>query len=74
MGKRRQEKLRRAELRLCSDEISELKTELISAYQRFDGTADADALDACIFEIGALRSRYNTAIKHYREKFYTDQR
>ena len=72
MGKRKQEKQHIAELRLCAEEISELKTELMSAYQRFDCTTDSDALDACVFEIGALRSRYNTAIKHYRQKYYSE--
>lgn len=71
MGKRKQEKQRREELSLCAQEISALKSELNDAYARFSDTRDSDSLDACIFEIGALRCRYNSAIKHYKQSYYT---
>ena len=63
-------KAHRAELSHLSCEIGNIRGSLDEAYQHFNNTADPDVLDACIFEISALRSRYNTALKHYRERFY----
>lgn len=68
--KKRDEKARRAELTRCAEEIGAIRSGLDEAYAQFNSTTDGDTLDACIFEISALRSRYNTAIKSYREKFY----
>lgn len=71
MAKKKQdEKTRRAELQRCAEEIGAIRSGLDEAYAQFNSATDGDSLDACIFEISALRSRYNTAIKSYREKFY----
>lgn len=67
---KRSEQARRAELSRCMTEIGGIRDNLGEAYTQFNSTSDPDALDACIFEISALRSRYNTALKHYRERFY----
>lgn len=67
---KRSEKMRRAELSRCAGEIGTIRESLGEAYSQFNSTSDPDALDACIFEISALRSRYNTALKHYRDRFY----
>ncbi len=64
------EKALQADLSLVASEISSLQSSLDEAYTHFNNTTDPDALDACIFEINALRSRYNTALKKYREKFH----
>lgn len=72
MGKKKLEKQRCFELSLCRQDICQLQNELRDAYARFASTNDSDALDACIYEIGALRSRCNAAIKHYRQRYYTD--
>lgn len=50
-------------------EIGRLRESLDEAYLHFNSTTDPDALDACIYEISALRSRWNTAYKHYKNKF-----
>lgn len=63
-------KAKRAELDRCLTELGGIRESLGEAYAQFNSTSDPDALDACIFEISALRSRYNTAFKHYRERFY----
>ena len=63
-------KARKAELSRYASEIGSIRGCLDEAYTQFNSTTDPDALDACIFEISALRSRYNTALKHYRERFY----
>jgi len=67
---KRNEKIRRAELERYNCEIGSIRDSLSDAYLQFNSTADPDTLDACIFEISALRSRYNTALKHYRNRFY----
>ena len=63
-------KMRRKELKRVAGEIGCIRSSLDDAYTQFNNTTDPDALDACIFEISALRSRYNTALKHYREWYY----
>ena len=65
-SKRKEEKRQRLELNCAVSEIIGLQSSLDQAYTQFNSTADKDALDACIFEISALRSRYNTALKHYK--------
>ena len=67
---KRNEKARRAELEHFAGEIGSIRSSLDEAYTQFNSTADPDSLDACIFEISALRSRYNTALKHYRDSYY----
>ena len=68
--KKRNEKARRAELKHFAGEIGSIRSSLDEAYTQFNSTSDPDSLDACIFEISALRSRYNTALKHYRDSYY----
>ena len=63
-------KMRQKELKRVAGEIGTIRSSLDDAYSQFNNTTDPDALDACIFEISALRSRYNTALKHYREWYY----
>lgn len=67
-AKKQKEKIRRSELEHAATEIESIRESLSQAYQQFNNTTDTDALDACIFEISALRSRYNTALKHYRKR------
>jgi hypothetical protein len=69
-NKKRHAKARKAELDRYACEIGSIRESLNDAYSQFNNTADPDALDACIFEISALRSRYNTALKHYRQWYY----
>ena len=66
---KRERKLRQKEQELAMAEISNLRDRLSETYAFFDRTTDPDALEACVYEINALRSRYNTAFKHYRERF-----
>ncbi|MGI5985226.1 MAG: DUF2508 family protein [Clostridiales bacterium] len=68
--KKRDEKTRRRDLDNAVTEIGNIRNSLNDAYTHFNNTTDPDALDACIFEISALRSRYNTALKHYRDRYY----
>jgi len=68
-AQKRAEKTRRKECRRDEDEMAAIRGCLDEAYCHFNDATDTDALDACIYEISALRSRYNTALKHYRQKY-----
>lgn len=67
---KKEQRIRARELELAAMEISGLRGSLDEAYSHFNLTTDPGAVDACVFEINALRARYNTALKHYREKYY----
>ncbi len=66
---RKEKRSRTREMDMAEAEINGLRGRLDEAYAFFDRTTDPDALEACVYEINALRSRYNTAFKHYRERF-----
>ena len=67
---KKEERKRLYELQQRADEIFSLQSSLDDAYSHFNRTTDPGSLDACIFEINALRARYNSAVKHYRERYY----
>lgn len=67
---RREKRAQKKEMELAKAEIGGLRDRLDEAYAFFNRTTDPDALEACVYEINALRSRYNTAFKHYRERFF----
>jgi hypothetical protein len=44
--------------------------ELGEAYASFNSISEPEILDACIFQISALRSRYDTAIRRMKRNYY----
>ncbi len=71
MTKKKRESLaKRRDLKIAATEIGSIRSCLDEAYAHFNSTTDPDTLEACIYEISALRSRYNTALKHYRDRYY----
>lgn len=44
-------------------ELEEIRLALDGSWQRFDRSADPALTEACIFEINALRSRYDHVFK-----------
>ncbi|MEG1632573.1 MAG: DUF2508 family protein [Oscillospiraceae bacterium] len=56
-------KSQKAECKKAMDELSDIRGSLEDAYSRFNVLTDPNMMDACIFEISALRSRYNYAVK-----------
>jgi len=52
-----------SQARMAYEEISEIKTELNCAYASFDNALDPKLIDACIYEINALNTRYNAALQ-----------
>lgn len=67
---KKQERERQKDMQTAVSEIGRLQSRLDEAYANFNAMTDQDNMDACIYEINALRSRYNTAIKHYRSRFF----
>ncbi len=61
MTKKEQKRLR-AEYKRRLGEMNDIRAQLHCAYAAFDNTTDCDMMDACIYEINALKSRYNSAV------------
>ena len=60
-------------------ELSDARFALAQAYTRFDNTTEPELVDACIFEINALQSRYSYLLRLIKEsggvaaaKLYTE--
>lgn len=47
-------------------EMEQIRAKLQCAYSAFDCVTQPDIMDACIFEISALESRYNHAVMNIR--------
>ena len=66
----REKKLRKrrsAELKKAAEEIRGIRVELAQAANAFDHMTDPHRMDACIYEINALRARYNCAVRELRQ-------
>ena len=61
-GKRRELKRRSAEIRQAVEAVRGVRRELTQAENRFDHLSDPNQMEACIYEINALRARYNCAV------------
>lgn len=59
---RKEEKRLKAEYNRRLKELCDIRLQLRRAYAAFDNTTDYDMMDACIYEINALKSRYNSAV------------
>ena len=63
LSKRKQRKAREAEYRKALEELGDVRIQLDDTYNRFNAVSDSAALDACIYEISALKSKYNCAVR-----------
>ena len=52
---------KREEIAKAQAELGEVRRSLGEAYRQFDAVTDDASMDVCIFEISALRSKYNCA-------------
>ena len=48
-------------------ELSDTRFALAQAYTRFDNTTEPELVDACIFELNALQSRYDYLLRLVKE-------
>lgn len=68
MTKKEQKRLN-AEYKKRYSEMAEIRSKLQNAYAAFDNTTDCGIMDACIYEICALKSRYNNAVCNIRNLY-----
>jgi len=68
-AKRREAKARRIELRRANAELSQIRSDLNRAWSTFNNTSDPSLTEACIFEINALRAKYDHVLKGVRSYF-----
>ena len=68
--KKKEQKQRKAEYQRHLNELNSIRSRLSSSYAAFDNITDPDMMDACIFEISALKSRYNHAVSSIRKLPY----
>ncbi|MDY5881285.1 MAG: hypothetical protein SPJ63_06000 [Oscillospiraceae bacterium] len=59
---KKEAKALKAEYNKRVKEMKAIRSQLHCAYAAFDSVTDPDMMDACIFEISALKSRYNYAV------------
>lgn len=63
LQKRKARIAKRKELANLQAEVLGLRTDLDELYSRFDMLTDPTQLDACIYEMNALMSKYDYAVK-----------
>ena len=61
-AKRKERRRLRAEQKRMTNEMHAIRRDLEQSYLRFDELRDPMQLDACIYEISALRAKYNCAV------------
>jgi len=59
---------KRADISNRTQELDEISTAIVQAYRSFNSTLDPQLMDACIFEINALRTRRNAILKEMRQQ------
>ena len=62
-GRRRAAALREEERRQLMEGMRETKALLNHAYAQFNVYSDPDLVDACVYEINALQSRYSYYVR-----------
>ena len=49
-------------------DLSEMRFALSQAYERFNRAVEPELVDACVFEINAVQSRYNYLLRIIKER------
>lgn len=65
-SKRKERRRLRAEHKRMTAELRTIRRDLERSYRRFDELRDPMQLDACIYEINALRAKYCCAVHDLR--------
>ena len=66
ISKRKEMKLRKAAVKQSLTELGQLNAVLTSSYRNFNSVSDPVVMDACIYEINALRSRRDSILHDIR--------
>ena len=59
VGRKRGRNVRLEERRCLMEGVAQTRVQLNQAYAQFNLHSDPDLVDACVYEINALRSRYS---------------
>lgn len=65
-SKRKERRRLRAERKRMTADLQTIRRDLERSYRRFDELCDPMQLDACIYEINALRAKYSCAVHDLR--------
>ena len=60
---------KREDIAKAQAELGEVRRSLGEAYRQFDAVTDDASMDVCIFEISALRSKYNCAVRNLKSLY-----
>lgn len=60
---------KREEIAKAQAELGAVRRSLGEAYRQFDAVTDDASMDVCIFEISALRSKYNCAVRNLKSLY-----
>ena len=63
-AEKRRRRTRKAELLRSQTQLREIRDGLDRAYLCFNRSSDPELTDACIYEINALRARYDHVLRH----------
>ncbi len=66
ISKRKEMKLRKAAVKQSLAELGQLNAALMASYRNFNSVSDPVVMDACIYEINALRSRRDSILHDIR--------
>ena len=61
-GKRKERRRRNAEIQRAVNELLGIRRELRQAENCFNHMTDPNQMEACIYEMNALKARYNCAV------------
>ena len=65
----REAKARKAEVKKAVEELDSIRCQLGESYVKFNNVTDPSALDTCIYEISALKAKYNYAVRNLKSYF-----
>ena len=63
MSKRKEKRALKAEYEKTLAELADVRSLIDATYCRFNAVNDSAMLEACIYELSALQSKYNCAVR-----------
>lgn len=73
VGRKRGRNVRLEERRCLMEGVAQIRVQLNQAYAQFNLHSDPDLVDACVYEINALRSRYSYLVRQVKRLDAADE-
>ena len=73
VGRTRGRNVRLEERRSLMEGVAQTRVQLNQAYAQFNLHSDPDLVDACVYEINALRSRYSYLVRQVKRLDAADE-